>query len=52
MKEHVTQGVDMRLKHMDKNGDGKISWEEYVGVEYDPTAEIGEKSSSGQRFLR
>ena len=52
MKEHVILGVDMRIRDMDKNGDGKVSWEEYEAVEYDPRAERGEIEKQLKRFTQ
>ena len=51
MRKHVLTGADMKLKNMDYNKDGKISWDEYVAVEYDPSTEQGVCCGSRSRLL-
>lgn len=41
MKQHVLQGTDVRLRELDTNEDGKVSWEEYRAAEYPPSMEKG-----------
>ncbi|XP_032226201.1 calumenin [Nematostella vectensis] len=41
MKKHTRKSSESRMEQMDKNKDGKVSWEEYVNVEYDPKNEKG-----------
>ena len=41
MKKHVLQGTNVRLRELDTNEDGKVSWEEYRAAEYPPSIEKG-----------
>ncbi|XP_031559709.1 calumenin-like [Actinia tenebrosa] len=35
MKKHVLKSTKMRMKELDKNKDGKASWDEYVNEQYE-----------------
>lgn len=41
MKKHVLHGTDARMRELDTNKDGKLSWEEYRVVEFPPQLEEG-----------
>lgn len=46
MKKHVLHGTDARMRELDTNKDGKLSWEEYRVVEFPPQLEEGWKQVS------
>lgn len=41
MRKHVLHGADMKMRDMDTNKDGKVSWEEFKEVEFHPSIEEG-----------
>ena len=41
MRKHVLHGAGLKLRDMDTNKDGKVSWEEYKAVEFNPFIEQG-----------
>ena len=41
MRKHVLRGADIKMRDMDTNKDGKVSWEEFKQVEFHPSIEEG-----------
>lgn len=41
MKKHVLRGASLKMRDMDTNKDGKVSWEEYKALEFPPSIEEG-----------
>ncbi|XP_078368284.1 calumenin-B-like [Oculina patagonica] len=41
MRKHVLRGADMKLRDIDTDKDGKVSWEEYKESEFPPSTEEG-----------
>ena len=41
MKKHVLRSANTKITDLDKNKDGKVSWEEYKSVEFNLSEEEG-----------
>lgn len=43
MRKHVLRGADLKMRDIDTDKDGKVSWEEYKASEFPPSFEEGKK---------
>lgn len=43
MRKHVLRGADMKMRDIDTDKDGKVSWEEYKESEFPSAIEEGKK---------
>lgn len=41
MRKHVLRGADLKMRDIDTDKDGKVSWEEYKASEFPPSTEEG-----------